>query len=71
MDPQTYLLLRAEEHLHQDRVGEEVATYQVEDVAYNVAVSDALYNFAPTSATTVVRSPEELKSALARVLASH
>jgi hypothetical protein len=48
-----------------------VATYQVEDVAYNVAVSDAVYNFAPTSATTVVRSPEELKSALGRVLASH
>ena len=70
VDQQTFLLLRAEEHLHSDRIGDEVATYQVTDVAYNVPTSDDLFTYAPTPATRIVASPQELKDALASALAT-
>lgn len=70
VDQQTFLLLGAEEHLHSDRVGDEVATYQVDAVDYNVPTSDDLFTYTPTSATRIVASPQDFKDAVASVLAT-
>lgn len=55
---------------HKERIGQELATYQVTSVEFNVSLSDALFVYAPPPDATIGDSESALKGALAKALAN-